>query len=119
MSNKKRCSNCLIGRKMVINSDILCVINGVVSEDYLCSRHRFAPLMETKNTISYKCCDCRYFIQLSIDENGGLMGYCHMFTVRHYNGSLRKICSKFEKEISDNKTNFSLQNFKASSLTNE
>ena len=98
--HKKNCGNCLLGRKISINQDILCIINGAVSVNYVCNKHRFTPYSKSNTTLSYKCSDCCHFISLNKDENGESIGYCHMFTVRHYNGSLRKVCSKFSKNSS-------------------
>jgi hypothetical protein len=96
--HKKNCGNCLRGTKINVNQDVLCVLNGAVSYDYVCSKHRFSPVSSKANKQSLKCSDCCHFIHISHEENGDEIGYCHMFTVRHYNGSLKKVCSKFSKK---------------------
>lgn len=95
--HKKSCGNCLRGTKITVNHDILCILYGAVSYDYVCSKHKFSPSSAKARVKSLKCSDCTHFIHISQEENGGEIGYCHMFTVRHYNGSLKKVCSKFSK----------------------
>ncbi len=99
MKQIKSCSNCAKGIKMNINKDILCKIKGVVSRDFVCSRYvRRAdvwPIAEKK----HKCIECEFFIH-SADETDGnqSLGYCQLFTVRHYNGEHKNACSKFCKK---------------------
>lgn len=81
-----------------VNNDILCRINGVVSPDYVCSKHRFMPVSKVTKAINYKCSDCEFFIPASVDtEADECIGCCQLFTVRQYNGSEKNACSKFSK----------------------
>lgn len=99
MIKKRSCSNCIMGINISINKDILCRDKGVVSPDYVCRRHKFAPVskFDTNNVVN-KCIDCEHFI---IDSKSGdelIIGLCRLFSVRKYNGKERKACSKFTRQ---------------------
>ncbi|NMB33406.1 MAG: hypothetical protein GX992_04100 [Clostridium sp.] len=98
MQKRRTCSNCLKGTPININGDILCIEKGVVSADYLCSKHRFMPAFKSVRRRVNTCADCENFIifdTLNVEDKA--MGICHMFTVRKYDGKSRRVCSKFVK----------------------
>jgi len=95
---KRKCSNCLKGTAITINSDILCIEKGVVSPDYVCSKHRFIPEFKYIRQRIHTCLDCEHFIVFNtsnIEEK--TFGICELFTVRKYDGRMKKACSKFIK----------------------
>ena len=47
MKKKRVCNNCLKGTAISLNGDILCIEKGVVSADYVCSKHRFMPALKS------------------------------------------------------------------------
>lgn len=95
MYNAKRsCANCVKGTAISLTTDILCREKGVVSPDFNCSGHRFAPITkETSNTP--KCIDCQFFIIKNKDSS---LGVCKLFSVRQTDGSIKNACSKFDKK---------------------
>lgn len=100
MNSKKTrsCSNCLKGTVITINNDILCIEKGVVSQDYVCARHRFLPEFTSLKRKINTCLDCENFIAFDtskIDEKA--YGICQLFTVRKYDGKKKSACSKFMK----------------------
>ncbi len=100
MKPKRTCSNCLKGTAITINNDILCIEKGVVSADYVCSKHRFMPEFKSINRRISSCIDCENFIIFdtsNIDERA--MGICQLFTVRKYDGRKKNACSKFIKRV--------------------
>lgn len=99
MKQKRSCSNCIKNVAISVNTDLLCRINGAVSPDYVCSKHKFAPEPRTYKEMNYKCADCEFFTK-SADAPQDMpeYGLCRMFSVRQYNGSQRSACSKFTKK---------------------
>lgn len=96
MKVKKSCGNCLKGIAISVNSDILCRVNGAVSPDYVCSRHKFAPEQKSFKEQNYKCIDCEHFLyEPKIGEIENTIGLCEMFSVRKFDGLQKKACSKF------------------------
>lgn len=92
----KCCSSCSYGISNKFNKDILCKYNGIVSRDYKCSKYR-AFLNQGSNLLSKnKCIDCEFFIvESSSDLEQTSIGYCQLFTVRQFDGGIKKACSKF------------------------
>jgi hypothetical protein len=91
---KKSCKNCLKGKRLGFNNDVLCREKGIVSADYYCPSHRFFIMDEIKKTESLRCSECQFFVfhsHVSIPA----YGVCDMFSVRKCDGSTRKACSKF------------------------
>lgn len=82
-----------------INNDILCRINGVVTQDFVCTR--FAEIKVTKQDAGqkYKCADCEFFIQDRAPDILANTGFCQLFTVRYYNGRTKNACSKFNRKL--------------------
>ena len=102
MKQKKFCSNCVKGMPISINKDILCRERGVVSPDYVCSKHRFMPEPKTYRDLNYKCIECSFFtVEEADQENSPTLGLCQLFSVRKYDGSLKSACSKFSKHMQD------------------
>lgn len=98
MKQARCCGNCAIGIKMGINKDILCRNKGVVSRDFVCSRHKTPPAAWTASERKPKCIECEFFIK---SENGDPLdssGYCQLFTVRSYDGEQKSACSRFSKK---------------------
>jgi len=92
------CSNCIKGNTISINNDIFCKINGAVSPDYACSKHRFSPLPKSYKELDFKCIDCENFIlKINNSKEQSSIGLCQLFSVRHFDGTQKKICSKFVK----------------------
>jgi len=99
MKRKKSCSNCIKGIKISINNDILCRKKGIVSPDYVCSGHRFAPESITYKETNYKCIHCESFIPNTESvEDPDSIGVCKLFSARQFNGNQKSACSKFEKK---------------------
>lgn len=95
---KKTCANCLKGTTILINNDILCRDNGVVSPDFVCSKHHLLPAaVKASSESNNKCADCVNFILGKNSEKASPIGLCRLFSVRQFNGSEKKACSKFEK----------------------
>ncbi len=111
MKQTGNCSSCARGESMRVNTDILCSIRGVVSRDFRCSRYKRRPSVWSANPPSptaednqkVKCIDCEFFlVPDSNREHNPSIGYCQLFTVRHYNGSSKNACSKFSKKADRN-----------------
>jgi hypothetical protein len=98
MKRKKTCSNCAHGKPIYINKDILCKIHGPVAPDYVCSKHVFKRETKSFNETPYKCIDCEYFVPKKIDGKVSTIGLCSLFSVREYDGTKRRSCSKFIKK---------------------
>lgn len=100
MKKKRACVNCIRGMRMSINMDILCRIHGVVTRDFVCTRHVEIPDDMISSGQKHKCIDCEFFIQdmenLEAPPNSG---FCQLFTVRYYNGGTKNACSKFSKKL--------------------
>ncbi|MCX8131324.1 MAG: hypothetical protein N3I35_14685 [Clostridia bacterium] len=96
MKEKRSCNNCLKGTPMTVNSDILCRDKGVVSPDYVCSKHRYSPVPKTYKDLNFKCVHCENFI-LNINNSKDTpgLGLCQLFSVRPFNGENKNACSKF------------------------
>lgn len=97
MKKEKSCKDCLMGVRINVNTDILCRLKGVVSTDYVCPKHKPAPVhILKKRNESLRCIDCEYFTVDGVSpDNLPTIGFCQMFTVRHYNGEFKKACSKY------------------------
>lgn len=98
MQAQRTCNNCLKGTAITINSDILCIEKGVVSADYVCSKHRYMPALKSIKRKINTCIDCENFIifdTANIEDRA--TGICQLFTVRKYDGRKKKTCSKFVK----------------------
>jgi len=94
----RTCANCVKGYAISINNDILCSINGIVTPDYSCGKHRFSP--EISSYKNKKCIDCKHFI-INYDKRvDGVneIGLCQLFSVREFNGSEKNACSRFVKK---------------------
>ncbi|NLK87872.1 MAG: hypothetical protein GX279_10340 [Clostridiaceae bacterium] len=113
MKRSGNCGSCARGIRIKVNSDILCRIHGAVSKDYRCSRYirkvaqwssgpSSAPSASEADHID-KCIDCEYFVpSISSEEKDSSVGYCELFTVRHYNGMSKNACSRFRKKAQKN-----------------
>lgn len=102
MSIKKICLNCQHGIAIIINNDIFCKRKGIVSKNYSCSKFQEKAYSNSITKSCYNCIDCENFI---IKEDEGLdntKGYCHLFTVRLFDGKKKNICSKFVKKVRAN-----------------
>ncbi len=98
MKEDRNCCNCIKGIAISINSDIFCKVNGAVSPDYVCSKHRFAPVPKTYKELDYKCIYCENFIhKLGSAKENNTIGLCQLFSVRYFDGTQKKACSKFIK----------------------
>ncbi|MCX7841969.1 MAG: hypothetical protein N2489_02715 [Clostridia bacterium] len=103
MKQKRSCSNCINGTSISINSDILCRINGAVSPDYACMRHRFMPEPKAVKSEVTKCIECEYFLVEAYNPDGdSTIGLCQLLTHRQFDGGLKKACSKFIKKAKTN-----------------
>lgn len=91
---KRCCKNCLKGKRLGFNNDVLCREKGIVSADYCCSAHRFFTFDYFKEVNFYRCSDCEFFV-FHPHESIRTFGVCGMFSVRTCDGSTRKACSKF------------------------
>ena len=90
---KRCCANCVKGIALTLNTDILCRDKGVVSPDFECSGHRYAPMTkESSNTP--KCLECRFFVTKNSEST---LGVCKIFSVRQTDGRVKNACSKFVK----------------------
>ncbi|HHW48722.1 MAG TPA: hypothetical protein GXX14_08925 [Clostridiaceae bacterium] len=99
MKQKKSCSNCIKGSAVLVNNDILCREKGIVSQDYVCRKHRFNPEPKSFKEMNYKCIDCSNFIANNKDnETEPSNGLCQLFSVREFNGREKSACSKFVKK---------------------
>lgn len=87
-----------MGINISVNKDILCRDKGVVSPDYVCRKHKFAPESKFEVKEVNKCIDCEHFIIDSKSSGEQYIGLCRLFSVRKYNGRERKACSKFSKQ---------------------
>jgi len=100
MKVKKSCSNCIKGTSIPVNNDFFCREKGIVSPDYVCSRHRFMPEPKSFKEMNYKCIDCQYFMLNTAAADGfSSIGLCQLFSVRQYDGEQKNACSKFAKKI--------------------
>lgn len=99
MKQNRSCSNCLKGIPLPINDDILCHEKGIVSNDYVCSKYKPNYFLKQKKTDGNKCIDCRNFI-LDAQKPGqpSTIGLCQLFSVRTFDGTQKKACSKFTKK---------------------
>lgn len=99
MKKYKSCKICSKGMQMNINKDILCRINGVVTQDFVCTK--FEEIVDEKLTggQKYKCVDCEFFIQDRAPDLLANTGFCQLFTVRYYNGRTKNACSKFNRKM--------------------
>ncbi|AUS98057.1 hypothetical protein CDQ84_15570 [Clostridium thermosuccinogenes] len=98
LKHERSCKNCIKGTLISVNGDILCSIKGAVSPDYVCSKHRFMPIVQLSGEGRNKCADCEFFILMSENkEEHKYIGLCQLFTVRQFNGLEKNACSKFSK----------------------
>ncbi len=111
MKRAGNCSNCARGISVKVNTDILCSIHGAVSRDYRCSRYKRkaavwsvnAPSSRSVDMPGIKCNECEFFlIPDTSKDRDPTIGYCQLFTVRHYDGSTKNACSKFSKKADRN-----------------
>lgn len=96
MKQKKSCSNCIKGRPIPVNNDIFCREKGIVSPDYVCTKHRYQPDPKSFKELNYKCVHCENFIVRSKNSSYTL-GLCRLFSVREFKGEEKNACSKFVK----------------------
>ncbi|NSW91484.1 MAG: hypothetical protein HPY74_12570 [Firmicutes bacterium] len=96
MKPVKSCANCIKSRPIPFTNDVLCVSKGVISADFVCIRHKFIPNLKSFKEMDYKCIDCANFIlhekNLNSRQSSGL---CRLFSVRCFDGTKKKACSKF------------------------
>lgn len=92
---KRCCENCVKGIAISLNTDILCREKGVVSPDFCCSGHRYAPVTKKETSNNLKCISCQYFM---CKDKESTIGVCKLFSVRQTDGSVKNACSKFEKK---------------------
>ena len=98
MKTFKTCTNCMIGTPIIVNNDIFCTRKGPVSNDFVCKKHKLQSPESSFNIKLFTCSECKYYIVDNSTENLQLTkGYCHLFTVRTFQGNSRKACSKFIK----------------------
>lgn len=96
MKYAKSCKNCLRGKAITFTGDVLCKFKGVVSADFVCMRHKYIPELKSYKELDYKCIDCANFcIKQDYHEHDSSTGLCKLFSVRQYDGSEKKACSKF------------------------
>lgn len=97
MKKIKNCGNCSRGILMNINKDILCRINGVVTQDFVCTKYKELTDAKMQGGQKFKCAECEFFIQDN-PEAPANSGFCQLFTVRYYNGRTKNACSKFSRK---------------------
>lgn len=98
MKLKKTCSNCIKGKTIPVNDDILCHLKGAVTPDFVCSQHRFAPISKAvRNDMRPKCIDCTNFIVKPDSPEEMNLGVCRLFSVRYFDGTVKNSCSRFQK----------------------
>ncbi|HEY8421562.1 MAG TPA: hypothetical protein VIL05_07475 [Thermoclostridium sp.] len=93
--NIRCCKNCIKGIPVGIGNDILCREKGIVSPNFCCSRFMAFELDTLHKHLGYRCCDCIHFAFSSNSDSN--YGVCSMFSVREFDGSEKKACSKFRK----------------------
>lgn len=97
--SKKNCNNCMIGKSININDDILCKYKGVVSRDYSCSKFKKLPIQQNSVKINH-CIECHFFnIRTPELNTSDSIGLCQLFSVRYFDGNSKRACSKFSKKI--------------------
>lgn len=103
MKQAGNCSSCEKGIKLAVNNDVLCKIHGVVSKDFRCAKYVRRVEAWTAYERKPKCIECDFFVT-SPDkpEKDPSIGYCRLFTVRYYDGSLKSACSKFSGKTARN-----------------
>jgi hypothetical protein len=110
MKKEKSCKDCLMGTHINVNNDILCRLKGAVSPDYVCPRHKSAPPRRSvqKDVPLQRCLDCEFFVADGVSPEDHLsIGFCQLFTVRHFNGEYKKACSRFSLRAGTNETEVS------------
>lgn len=101
MSTCKNCSNCIKGRMIPVLEDILCYQKGIVSKEYVCSKHKYNLLLKLKEGDT-KCIDCEHFVVSTLPHPGPLtIGMCGLYSLRQTDGSKRNGCSKFTPKSSN------------------
>lgn len=87
----KCCKECILGKSMIVNSDVRCKFNGIVSKDFYC--RKFSP-----NPMKKSCGTCKFFKP----QNGEVInfGTCATFTIRPFLANSRKGCSRYVETIS-------------------
>ncbi|NLH96863.1 MAG: hypothetical protein GX477_05950 [Clostridiaceae bacterium] len=107
MKRNGNCGNCARGTSMKVNPDIFCTIHGVVSRNYRCSKYMRkpaqwsteAPVADPGERWENRCIDCEFFLARHPEPgHSPTTGFCKLFTVRHYDGSTRKACSRFSRK---------------------
>lgn len=92
LDENKVCKNCLKGKIIKVNGDILCNVNGIVSPSFSCKKYRSIKLKHFSiNTL--KCHQCAYF-KFCEEIPEGKIGVCRLFTERKFNGNKKKACSR-------------------------
>lgn len=98
LAQKKTCSNCIRGKTITVTGDVLCRDKGAVDANYCCTKHKYAPLSKHEKENVFKCVNCENFIlKITGSKEPHSVGLCQLFSVRPYDGSQRKACSKFAK----------------------
>ena len=96
MKQKKNCSNCINGKSVIVNNDVLCPIKGVVSADYVCKMHKFMPLILQTKVYTNMCFGCEFFVlKREPSDTCATMGLCKLFSARRFDGTKKKACSKY------------------------
>ncbi len=95
MKLAKSCKNCIYGISIAVNDDILCRGKGVVSPDYLCSKHKYSPVINIQRESARKCISCENFIINCESAQGSTIGLCRLFSVRQFDGTQKNTCSKY------------------------
>ena len=95
-SAKRCCKNCMKGRAVGFNHDVLCREKGIVSEDYVCASHRFFVMDDLKKLEFFRCSECEFFARHPHPTLPNY-GVCELFSVRKCDGDMKKACSKFTK----------------------
>lgn len=97
--SKKNCYNCMIGKSININDDILCKYKGVVSRDYSCSKFKKMPVLHDLIKVNH-CIECHFFdIRIPEQNASDSIGLCQLFSVRYFDGNAKRACSKFSKKV--------------------
>lgn len=95
----KSCSTCFNGQIIKFNSDILCRIKGIVSQDFSCSKYKAIPMGRSSLVQKNKCIDCEFYIADGANSVEPVtIGFCQLFTVRKFNGGTKNACSKFTQK---------------------
>lgn len=91
---RRMCLNCIKGRPVGMNNDVLCREKGIVSWNFCCPKHRFFFKEDLMQRETQRCCNCEFFLFHPHPYNPSY-GVCGLFSVRKCDGSTKKACSKF------------------------